>query len=268
MFVASLKQASILKKLVDAIKDLANEANWEVDANGIRMQAMDSSHVCLIAFDLEAGKFDRYEVSDRHTFGINLGNLAKILKCTANDDVVTMTFDGGDALAFAFESGENRTSEFSLKLMQIECEQLGIPEGTEYDVVAELPSADLARIVRDLGTIGDNLTVSGKGGPPETILKFSTSGDIGDASMTLKGGGDLVVSVKTDTTLSFSSRYVVSFSKGSSLSACVKLSVSKDTPMCIEYNVGDVGTLKYYLAPKMNDDDDENKEPAAIDEEC
>lgn len=274
MFEACLKQGSILKKLVDAIKDLANEANWEVDANGIHMQAMDSSHVCLIAFDLEASKFDRYVCTEnRYTFGVNLGNLAKILKCASSDDAITMKLDANkeDTLLFIFESID-RISEFSLKLMQIDCEQLGIPDGTEYDVVAELPSTDFGRIVRDMGSIGETLTVFGG----DRSLKFSTSGDIGTASMTLKGKkpeddpsdssastepseptNTISLKVNADTTLSFSSRYLVSFSKGSVLSSSVTLSMSKESPMCIEYTVGgDVGTLKYYLAPKIDEDDE------------
>ena len=256
MFEAYLKNGSIIKKLVDAIKDLASEANWEVDANGIRMQAMDSSHVCLIAFELEASKFDRYECTNA-TFGVNLENLAKILKCSSNDDAVTMRLDREDALILVFESTA-RTSEFSLKLMQIESEQLGIPEGIEHDVVAELPSADFGRIVRDLGTIGENLTVQGRS-DEMLSLRFSTSGDVGTASMTLKGDESISLSIRADAALSFSSRYIVSFSKGSSLSATVKLSMSKETPMCVEFAVGEVGTLKYYLAPKMDEEDEEDE---------
>ena len=36
---------SILKKLVDAVKELCTEVNFDVSTAGIGMQAMDSSHV-------------------------------------------------------------------------------------------------------------------------------------------------------------------------------------------------------------------------------
>jgi proliferating cell nuclear antigen len=287
MFEARLDQGSVLKKLVDSIKDLANEANWEVDANGIRMQAMDSSHVCIIAFDLDAKKFDKYTCDAPQTFGVNLANLSKILKCSSNDDKITMKLEGpsADELKFAFESGD-RTSDFTLKLMQIECEQLGIPDNQEYDVVAEIPSTDYARIVRDLSTIGDNFVVTGTtatdadSAPPS--LKFSTSGEIGTASMTLKGGAPTEpssvrptgagnegtsIAVKEPTVLSFSARYLSSFSKGSALSGSTTISMSKDTPMCVRFAIGDIGSLKYYLAPKIDDDDDEAAVAADDDDE-
>ena len=259
MFEASLDQGSFLKKLVDSIKDLASEANWEVDANGIRMQAMDSSHVCLIVFDLDAKKFDKYTCDAPQTFGINLTNLSKILKCSSNDDRITMTAgSSADSLTFAFESGD-RTSEFTLKLMQIECEQLGIPDNQEYDVVAEMPSADYLRIVRDLGTIGDNFIVAGT----STSLKFSTSGDVGAASMTLRVNAETSISVKEPTTLSFSARYLSSFSKASALSNATTISMRKDAPMCVRFAIGGIGSLRYYLAPKIDADDDDDADAAA-----
>eukprot|EP00798_Chlamydomonas_sp_ICE-L_P015860 gene15860-21988_t len=54
MFEARLIQGSLLKKLVEALKDLVSEVNWDVSTEGISMQAMDSSHVCLCTFHLLA----------------------------------------------------------------------------------------------------------------------------------------------------------------------------------------------------------------------
>ena len=47
MFEALLSQGLILKRIVEAIKDLVSEVNIDVTAEGISMQAMDSSHVAL-----------------------------------------------------------------------------------------------------------------------------------------------------------------------------------------------------------------------------
>ncbi len=63
MFEARLVQGNLLKKLVDALKELVTEVNWDVSPEGISMQAMDSSHVCLTAFKLEAVR-DCYSYSD------------------------------------------------------------------------------------------------------------------------------------------------------------------------------------------------------------
>ena len=35
----------------------------------------------------------------------------------------------------------------------------------------------------------------------------------------------------------------------------VSLSMSPDVPLVVEYNIGDIGCMRYYLAPKIDDED-------------
>ena len=183
MFEARLTQGSLLKKLVDAIKELCKEVNWDISTNGISMQSMDSSHVCLVAFNLRADGFDHFRCDRPLTLGINLENLAKILKCAGSNDIITMKADdNGDTLTLMFESEkQDRISDVDLKLMSIESEHLGIPE-QDYSVESSMPSSEYQRIVRDLASIGDTVAVSAT----KEGIKFSTSGDIGTANITLR----------------------------------------------------------------------------------
>jgi hypothetical protein len=45
------------------------------------------------------------------------------------------------------------------------------------------------------------------------------------------------------------------FAKAASLASVVKLSMSKDLPLVVEYTIDDIGHLKFYLAPKIDDDE-------------
>ena len=51
------------------------------------------------------------------------------------------------------------------------------------------------------------------------------------------------------------SRYLNMFTKASCLSSQVSLSMSPDVPLVVEYNIGEIGVVKYYLAPKIEDED-------------
>ena len=53
--------------------------------------------------------------------------------------------------------------------------------------------------------------------------------------------------------MSFALRYLNLFNKAYTLSTHVKLSMAADTPLVVEYEVEMLGTLKYYLAPKITD---------------
>lgn len=60
MFEARLLQGSILKKLMESIKDLVTDANFDCSSAGVSLQAMDSSHVSLVALFLRAEGFQHY----------------------------------------------------------------------------------------------------------------------------------------------------------------------------------------------------------------
>ena len=58
-------------------------------------------------------------------------------------------------------------------------------------------------------------------------------------------------------TLTFALRYLSSFTKATPLSSQVSISMSKDLPIVVEYKIEDMGYVRYFLAPKI-DDDEEN----------
>ena len=90
MFEARLTQGVLLKKLLEAVKDLVTDANFDCSATGFSLQAMDSSHVSLVSMQLRADGFDHFRCDRNLSMGINLANMAKMLKCAGNEDVVTM----------------------------------------------------------------------------------------------------------------------------------------------------------------------------------
>jgi hypothetical protein len=72
------------------VKDLVTEANFDCSASGIALQAMDSSHVSLVAMQLKAEGFEHYRCDRDMSIGMNMASLSKILKCANNDDVITL----------------------------------------------------------------------------------------------------------------------------------------------------------------------------------
>ena len=56
--------------------------------------------------------------------------------------------------------------------------------------------------------------------------------------------------------LTFALRYLNLFTKATPLSDSVTLSMSKDVPLVVEYRIGDMGYIRYYLAPKIEEDEE------------
>ena len=54
--------------------------------------------------------------------------------------------------------------------------------------------------------------------------------------------------------LTFSLKYLVNFCKASGLSTTVKLCLSNEVPLLVEYSLASNSYLRFYLAPKVSHD--------------
>jgi len=268
MFEARIVQGSILKKMLDAIKDLVTEASWDCTPAGMSLQAMDTSHVSLVAVNLNADGFDKYRCDRNITLGMNLTSLSKILKCASNDDTITIKAqDDADKITLLFEAkNETETSEYEIKLMNLDAEYLGIPD-TTYNANIKMPSAKFQRICRDLSQIGDAVKIS----VVKNGVQFGAEGDLGSGKVSLnqsanadKDEESVVISMQEPIVQSFALKYLINFAKATPLSGQVSLSMQEDTPLVVEYNINDgeednpsnIGSIRYYLAPKIDDADE------------
>lgn len=59
--------------------------------------------------------------------------------------------------------------------------------------------------------------------------------------------------------LTFALRYMNSFTKATPLSETVTISLSSELPVVVEYKIADMGYIRFYLAPKIEEDDEEMK---------
>lgn len=144
-------------EVVDAIKELVQDCNFDCNDTGIALQAMDNSHVALVSMMLKAEVFSPYRCDRNIALGINLTSLTKVLKCAQNEDIMTLKAeDAPDSLNLVFESSDSdRLSEYDIKLMDIDQEHLGIPE-TEYAATVSMPSGEFQRICRDLMALSES----------------------------------------------------------------------------------------------------------------
>jgi len=285
----------LFKKIVSALSELVEQGNFMVDGNMISFQGMDSSHVSLVSLQLTESGFEQYRCDSDQCLGIQFAALSKILKCmTPKDSLSIQAQSDGDVVNFIFESmDQKRYSNFELKLNDIDQEQLGIPE-TEYETIIEMPSAEFQRICRDLAAIGDTVTISAtkqgvkfsvngdigsgdmtikgmmtnnkgskiKKDPDETQMEEDEDEDMGaphgNVDDDMDDGDNAVKINLTDSVQqTFSLRYLNNFTKATGLSDKVILRMGTEVPLEVEYKIGDenFGNLRYYLAPKIDDDE-------------
>lgn len=55
---------------------------------------------------------------------------------------------------------------------------------------------------------------------------------------------------------SFAMGYLSQFCKATPLASTVTLKLHGESPLVVEYAVGDMGYIRYFLAPKIDEDED------------
>jgi hypothetical protein len=89
-------------------------------------------------------------------------------------------------------------------------------------------------------------------------VKFTCAGDIGSGSVILKPVNnidkpdeDVTIEMSEPVALTFSLKYLTNFCKASGLSSSVKLCLSSEVPLLVEYGLTESSYLRFYLAPKV-----------------
>ncbi len=219
---------------------------------------MDSSHVTLITLVLRKEGFAHFRCDKALTMGLKMGSLAKILKCADGNDTITLKAeDEGDVINLVFENeNADRISDFELKLIELEAEHLEIPE-EECQATLSMSSGEFQRLCRDLSVLGDSCAIS----VTKEGVRFSVEGDVGKGSVMLRpsesvdGKNDVKIDMKQVIEQKFALRYLSMFTKATSLSNSVKLTLTNDMPLKVDYEIEGLGALCFYLAPKMEDDE-------------
>lgn len=231
------------------------DCNFDCNDSGIALQAMDNSHVALVSMMLKTETFSPFRCDRNIALGVNLTSLTKVLRAAQNEDILTLKAeDAPDVLNLVFESSENdRISEYDLKLMDIDQEHLGIPD-TEYAATISMPSSEFKRITTDLMAMSESVNIEAS----KDGVKFSCQGDIGNGSITLrqhtnvdKPSENIEIELSEPVSLTFSLKYLVNFCKASALSSTVKICLSNEVPLLVEYNISASSYLRFYLAPKV-----------------
>ncbi|KAK2196186.1 bifunctional Proliferating cell nuclear antigen [Babesia duncani] len=271
MLELKLNNAIVLRRIFDCIRDIITDGNIDFDATGMSLQALDGNHIALVHLKLHESGFSMYRCDRPRALGINLNSVTKAFKsCSSSDSVLIQSEEDKDLITFVFENNvDDRTMSFSLKLMSIEQDALSIPENIDgYDAEITLGSKELANICKQMNEFSDTVKINVNG----NSVTFSTHGDLGYGDIKLKNRppsseGDCGVSIKVKSNIrqSFATKYLLMFTKSSSLSDVATLGLSANRPIEVKFDVKDgtseidarhgqvMGELKFYLAPKVDE---------------
>ena len=269
-------QSVHIRTLIDSLNALLTDVNitfypFHIDPTssddkekkigGVIIKELNKTSSILIHCKLDADQFEHYEYNYKHpklTIGINLNNFLKCIKCMTNFDTMTWKIDDEDInkLIMILES-EKEIKTFKMNLMDLEDANYEIePVKFPYSII--LPTQDFQNYCKnmmsvtdkiDIKSTSDNLFLSGKG--ELGVIDFQLTASNVSSGLTIVKNTDNVNEIVQGT---FELKYLIIFTRCSSLCSHVNLFLKNNYPLIVQYSVAKLGQIKFVLSqskPKL-----------------
>jgi proliferating cell nuclear antigen len=248
-------QASTFKQVIDALKEILMDVNLEIDETGVKIVAMDNTHIVLIHLKLEADKFEHYFCEKKLYIGINMLRLHALIKTITNNDILSLYIlkDDPNSLGITIDNNEkNFKTNYKLSVLDIDVLNIQIPP-VDFHTIITMPSSYLQKIIRDMHNlaeyiefrnIGDKLILSCTGDfcTQETIMGTDKT-----QAITIKKNASEEVEHEIIQGI-FSLKYLSIFTKCTNLSNIVEIYLKNNYPIILRYTIASLGEIKLCLS--------------------
>lgn len=243
-----MAEARLWKNLITAISSLVDEAGFDVNPDGIKLRAMDPSHVAMVDFEWSKAVFDEYTCDKPTKLCINVSEMLKLLRRVESGESIELTLDEKTArLNVTLRGKYVRT--FSTTTLEAIGEEVPTPK-ISFNVKARITTSCLRDVVNDALTVSDHLRLEVT---PETLVMRAT-GDLGSVSIELEKKSEAILGleVKEEAKATFSLNYLSEIIKAASATSDVAtIEFSTDMPIRLNFELPQQGKLQYYLAPRI-----------------
>ena len=154
-------QATIIKQVIDALKDILMDVNLEIDDTGLKIMAMDNTHIVLIHLKLEAEKFEEYFCEKKMYIGVNMLKLHMLIKTIGTNDLLTLYIEKDDPNKLGIKISNNEKNvETNYKLSTIDIDVLNVTiPPVNFHTTITMPSSYLQKIIRDMHNISEFIEI-------------------------------------------------------------------------------------------------------------
>jgi len=264
--IQQIQKAEIFTGLFQHVKAFTEHINIMFEKDRMYIQTMDSAHVSIIEMILPSGWFDAYENKTPSTIniGVNSTILFKILNSREKTQSIRIEYNEQDCdKLYIYFNSDNKLEfdkRFELPLMEIDTELMSIPD-IEHQAEFTVCSQHFSSIINQLQMFGDCMNIECS---EEKIMLSSNSQDQGKMMVEIKIEDltSFIIDENGSLNLTFSLNYLHNICLYNKIAKEVEIKLTPNYPLQIIYNLGTItggesAEIKFYLAPKMDDESNE-----------
>jgi proliferating cell nuclear antigen len=247
-FRLKIASSRLWKDMITAISTLIDEACFETIPEGIKLRAMDPSHVAMVDFEWPKTVFDEYTCTQRGRLCINVSEMLKVMKRVESDESVELSLDERTArLNVQLRGRYIRT--FSMPTLETTGEEVPTPKIT-FNAKARVTTGSLRNAMDDVSTVSDHVSLQMS--PEQFVMK--SVGDMGSVNVEMPKGSESLIGldVKEEAKATYSLTYLSEIVKAASnTSDVVTIEFSTDMPVKLSFELPQGGKLEYFVAPRI-----------------
>jgi proliferating cell nuclear antigen len=249
MFRIVLSDVDLVKNSIPIIADIIDEGVFNFDQNGISLVTPDRTMVSVVDLKILSAAFDEYKIESPESLGLNLANLAAVLKRVKTGDKIIMESGKGNKFRITVEGGGKRT--FEIPVIEVKAEKPPV-EQLNFGGRIELETSVVEEGIADAEVIGDSVVFEAG----ENGMKMYAKGDVSSTELELKKGHNSLLDIKADKTIKsqYPLDYLKKMIKAGKLSKQMVLEFGTDYPMRLTFKSIDKLNLSFILAPRVTED--------------
>ncbi len=243
--------ARVWKYVISAIAKVVSETSMRVDESGVRIKTMDEAKVVLVDFFIPAEAFEKYEVEGEVEFGINMDDLAKVMRRAQKEDVLSIEV-GESTYSIIYEGIGVR--KFTLPQLDVAVESLPDVSGITFEVKVEMTSDAYREMVKDLEPIADTVTFIAE----PSNFRVEAMSDLGEAEVIIPEDSGVLLSYEVNPEegdsppkSSYGVEHLAYISTASQVATSTTLEFSNEKPLKVTFDLGKGGSLVYLVAPRI-----------------
>jgi len=238
--------ARVWRWVLTAIGKVISEGVFVIDPDeGFVFRALDPSHVVMVDLRFPPESFEEFDVSEKTDIGVNLEDVAKILRRASKNDKLELMADE-QSLTIAFRGRLYR--EFKLPSLDITAEQIPEPQ-LSFKATARVLSETYRDMIKDLEFIGDSVTFKVSG--DELVAR--SKGELGEAEIvfTRESGSLLDLESEGEQEATYSLDYFTDLVAAARVADSITIRFSTDMPVMVEHDLPQGAKFMFLLAPRV-----------------
>ncbi len=239
--------ARVWRYAINAVSKIIEEASFNISEEGFRLKAIDASRVVLVDFRMPSTSFDEFDIEKEEAVGVNLEDLAKILRRATKEDRLELKTLEASRLSIAFiGKGTRRFVISSIQTLAEQLPELKIP----FKARIRMLSTVFRDLVKDLEPIGDAIEFIAK--PDAHSLIARAEGDLAEAEIELSEdtGALLEFEAEEESRAIYTVDYLSDIVTAAQAANEVLFEFGTAIPCKIEYILPQEGRLVFYVAPR------------------